>query len=230
MAKLIKSGAATKFEESVSAYIGFLLTAIPRVGQLFGTVGQLVSFRIFCRARGCKNYRHRETLWLSEVLPRLEAETELSIIEYGVAFGEATEFWIHTISNSNLKYFGFDRFTGLPTKWRNLDQGAFSLNGQPPAIADTRISWFIGDVEDTVTDEVFCMVSGRKFIIFDLDLFLPSLHVWEVVAKHLTSGDLIWFDEAFDRDENLLIEHYVSAKYELTYLANSPMGLLVQIK
>jgi hypothetical protein len=154
----------------------------------------------------------------------------LSIFEFGVAFGEATRWWLERIDSPLLRYHGFDRFTGLPQQWRGMPTGAFDAGGRAPAIDDTRVTWHVGDVENTLDDIDWAMVDGRRFFNFDLDLFRPSLAVWERIAPTLESGDILYFDEAYDSDERILLEAYVLPTGRFEGLGYSAFGLALIVK
>lgn len=81
----------------------------------------------------------------------------VKVVEFGVAFGETTEYLVKRILK-DLKYHGFDTFTGLPKSWRGLPAGAISANGQLPAINLPNIRFYKGLVEDTLDDSVMTRI------------------------------------------------------------------------
>lgn len=128
-------------------------------------------------------------------------------IELGVASGDSTVA-ISKLQNFDLctEWNGFDTFRGLPEPWGDLPKGAFSTSGKPPAIKGEKFHWHIGDVEKTIEElDSELLRKKRVFIIFDLDLYKPSKIAWEKAATFLKSGDVLYFDEAYESDEGRLI-------------------------
>ena len=121
-------------------------------------------------------------------------------------------------------------FTGLPTAWRNLPAGAFNADGKTPGINDERVTWYVGDVGQTIKEIDWNKHLEKRLFIFDLDLFSPSLAVWDVIKDELKSGDLLYFDEAYDTDERLLLKNYLLPTNEFEVLGASPFGLVLQHK
>ena len=48
-----------------------------------------------------------------------------------------------------------------------------------------------------------------KFIMFDMVLFAPTRFAYKYLKSHITKGGSIYFDEAFDSDERLLIRYFM---------------------
>ena len=170
----------------------------------------------------------REKLW-SQMAQRLP-KGRVRGIEFGVAFGYGTDWWLKRLPAGDLRWDGFDRFTGLPRAWRDLDKGAFDAEGQTPAIDDQRVTWHVGDVEDRLNDltlnrdEQFTLV-----VLFDLDIFEPSLAAWEHLRAALRPGDLLYFDEAFDADERRLLNEYILPAGTFQCVGATSTGLALQI-
>ncbi len=180
---------------------------------------------------GSSIYLTRIKLWQQAVLPRLaNHKSSISVFEFGVAYGEASRWWLNNLLHKDLKYAGIDLFTGLPTAWRNLPAGAFNAYGKTPDINDERVTWYVGDVVQTIKEIDWNKHLGQRLFIFDLDLFLPSLAVWDVIKDELKSGDLLYFDEAYDTDERLLLKKYLLPTNEFEVLGASPFGLVLQHK
>lgn len=139
-------------------------------------------------------------------------------IELGVASGDSTTA-ISKLQNFDLcvEWNGFDTFQGLPEAWGDLPKGAFSTAGKPPAIKGDKFHWYIGDVENTIEElDSNYLQTQRIFLIFDLDLYKPSKIAWEKAQTFLKSGDVIYFDEAYEADEGRLIrEIYEQKKIKL---------------
>jgi hypothetical protein len=66
-------------------------------------------------------------------------------------------------------------------------------------------------------------------VLFDLDIFEPSLVAWQHLRGSLRAGDLLYFDEAFDADERRLLNEYVipSGEYECVGATPTALGLQV---
>lgn len=169
----------------------------------------------------------REDLW--EVMLTCVGTAPVRGVEFGVAWGYGTSWWLTHITDPRLHWDGFDRFTGLPRSWRDMKEGFFDAGGMPPAIADDRVTWHVGDLEDTIRQLSFDRTEPSQLIIlFDLDIYEPSAVAWQHIADSLQAGDVIYFDEAFDADERRLLNETVlpSGKFEL--LGASPMALALR--
>jgi hypothetical protein len=151
-------------------------------------------------------------------------------IEFGVAWGYGTGWWLNRLSDPELRWDGFDRFTGLPRDWRDLDEGHFDAEGRPPAIDDARVTWHVGDVEDHVTSLALDRSTPFQLVVlFDLDIYEPSKIAWEYLRPHLRPGDLLYFDEAFDSDERKLLDEDVLPSGDFTFVGATPMALAIQV-
>ena len=221
-----KSGNNGAAIELIAHVIASSFNTVPRIAQAMDTIGSIVGFRRWNRDLGAPAYTTRVKLWRQTILPRLTASANpVSVFEFGVAYGEASRWWLDHLPSGTLKYEGFDLFTGLPTAWRNLPVGAFDANGQTPQIDDDRVTWHIGDVGETIIEVDWREHPGQRLFIFDLDLYAPSLAVWKVVQEQLKPGDLLYFDEAFDLDERLLLLTHVFPNGRFEALGSSPFGL-----
>ena len=165
---------------------------------------------------------------LEEVINRAEVGFCVYYFEFGVAFGETAKFLLTRIS-ANSKYVGYDTFEGLPKAWRQLPKGAINANGDSPTINDDRFTFVTGFVENTVATDTF-NVTGQKVIILDLDLYAPSLHVFKALVPSLMKDDIIYFDEAFDRDERVILDNYVIGKLSFEVIGISSLGMAIKIK
>ena len=134
--------------------------------------------------------------------------------EFGVAWGFATHYWTSRIKHGVSKWHRFDRFTGLPRSWRELEKKFFDAGGIPSAITDNRIIWHVGDVEQELPKVE--IVAGPKIVLFDLDIYEPTLFAWKTLCPCLSTGDLLYFDEGFDQDERRVINENVRLDFELT--------------
>jgi len=158
----------------------------------------------------CRLYWSRESLWDSM---RTELYGNWYAFEFGVAWGYTTNYWLSRCDKEVEIWHGFDLFTGLPRKWRDLSISTFDNGGESPEIRDPRIRWHIGDVEDQLP--TVKIVSGPKLIIFDLDLYEPTIFAWNFLRPYLNVGDLVYFDEAFDLDERRVITDSAQLQFHL---------------
>jgi len=156
-----------------------------------------------------------------------EAE-KIEIYEFGVAFGE-TAHLLNSNLNKRAKYFGYDTFEGLPTSWRRLPAGALTTNGRVPQIANENFVFYKGLVQETFP-ATFIASNIPKILIFDLDLYEPTLFVWKLVLNSLNSGDILYFDEAFDKDERVILENYVLNSIRYSVLGFSVLGLVLKVE
>ena len=113
------------------------------------------------------------------------------VFEFGVARGALTAWGLRQIKSKNLKWVGYDTFTGLPIDWVRenivyLQKGTFSTEGRHPEINDARVDFVVGDVTETFKEVPLLFEPGtlfRSIFIFDLDLFSPSKAVWDVIFQ-----------------------------------------------
>jgi hypothetical protein len=160
-------------------------------------------------------FERRELLW--DTMAATMTDGVWTGFEFGVAHGYLTSNWMQRPLNALVAWHGFDRFTGLPRAWRGASAGAFDNGGVAPSIDDPRLTWHVGDVEDTLPR--VAVPATRKLIFFDLDIYEPTKFAFEYLKKELGVGDLLYFDEAFDPDERTVIVDDV-----LATVAVEPLG------
>jgi len=175
----------------------------------------------------------RERLW-RRMISCLRRDATVTVYEFGVAYGHTTRWWLSRCSLID-RWYGFDTFTGLPRAWRHFPAGAFDAGGVPPEIADARIEWIVGKVEDTFAAGHPPLESSKddrdaqRVFLFDLDLYEPTKCVAERVFPQLRPGDLVYFDEAAHWDERrVLIEELSHAPTSPALLGATPMALALQ--
>jgi hypothetical protein len=170
----------------------------------------------------------RELLW-TKISTHLR-NSELAVFEFGVAHGYATNWWLSNYPNQPFKWNGYDRFTGLPRPWRDLPAGYFDANGLAPEINDARITWHIGNVEETLNSVDLKLISKHQtLVLFDFDIYEPTLFAWNSIKNYLKVGDILYFDEAFDKDERVLINEEVLPSYQVKLIGSTSLGLAVVI-
>jgi hypothetical protein len=95
-------------------------------------------------------------------------------------------------------------------------------------LSDNRISWHVGDVQDTISGLSF-VPDTRKLIFFDFDLFEPTLVAWEFIKESLSSGDVLYFDEAYAKDERLVITAHILPNFEVKLIGSTTTALALKI-
>ena len=58
-------------------------------------------------------FGRREKLW-ERLAQRLDPNRPLFVLEFGVAWGYSTNWWLCRLGGRDVVWHGFDRFTGLP--------------------------------------------------------------------------------------------------------------------
>jgi hypothetical protein len=167
----------------------------------------------------------RERLW-ERLAERLDSSRPLLVLEFGVAWGYATNWWLKRLAGRNVIWHGFDRFTGLPRSWREHEAGAFDAGGHPPAIPDARVHWHVGDVETTLPSLDLAAFHDRQWLVlFDLDIYEPTAFVWDVIGAHLRPGDLLYLDEAIDSDERRVLNERILPAVACEPVASTSLAL-----
>jgi hypothetical protein len=173
----------------------------------------------------------RESVWTS-IYKQFQINQKVVGIELGVAHGYMTKFWLSNLDKNICEWHGFDSFEGLPKRWRQYEVGTFSNGGIPPKISDTRLVWHVGSVENTIP--AFLSIQRRLdctwLILFDLDLFEPTLDSWKHLEQHVMPGDYLYFDEAFDEGELKVIRELILPYFETSFVAASSGSLAIRIE
>ena len=227
MSNFKDANSASKFSGRLLSTLVSLLGRHRAIARKFRILGEHLDFRLFVTEKwgGSAPFFHtRESLW-KEMVHQLNKPT--AFYEFGVAHGYLTNFFLNHFDERILSWNGFDRFIGLPTSWRESDEGAFSNGGAPPAINDSRIVWHVGDVEQTFHETL--IKNSTNCYIFDLDLYGPSRSVWDVLHSKLKEGDVLYFDEAFDTDERRLINEEIINK-NFAVIGYTPYALALKVK
>lgn len=171
-------------------------------------------------------YWTRESLW-NVLIDELSETQEWTALEFGVAWGYTSHYWLSRCDGALTSWHGFDRFTGLPRSWRDLNQSTFNANGVPPQIEDSRVVWHVGDVENELPKAT--IVPTRKLVLFDLDLYEPTAFAWNYLAPYLTTGDLLYFDEGFDNDERRVINEFVFSTFSVSIVGATHTAIAFRI-
>ena len=190
---------------------------------------EVVEYRVWLKKRvgTIKIYKNKRHL-IDEILRRCNSAESVVYFEFGVAFGETTNY-LASRTTSPFFYHGFDTFEGLPKAWRRLPAGAISNNGIFPDIVAENIFFYKGLIQETI-NEVDFNTSSLKVFIFDFDLYEPTLFALKYVTLHINTGDVVYFDEAFDSEERVIVENYFLDMFNYEVIGASPFGLAFKIK
>jgi hypothetical protein len=213
---------------SVSRRSKFLATTL----EITGHVASYASWRAMRGLDGAPRYRNRERLWRAATNSRLRTG-KATVLEFGVASGDATTMWLSMLPNPELSWHGFDTFTGLPQPWVRggitfQEVGAFDAGGNPPDIDDPRVTWHPGLLEETLP------VAEIDFepplcVLFDLDLYEPSAVALRWLGSHLKPGDLLYFDEAYDPwHERRLLDEFLDQGHRVKAIGTTGIALMLE--
>lgn len=175
-----------------------------------------------------KLFKNRSDLW-DAAIQELGGDPVRGV-ELGVYRGGATSWWLASRANI-VQWDGFDLFTGMPRAWSRTSQGDLDCGGSTPPLTDSRIRWHVGDVSSTIWGVDWARSAGqRMLVLFDLDLYEPSLEAWRCLARVVSPGDVLWFDEAYDSDEAHLVEHDVLPTGSFDVVGYTAMGLCLKVR
>jgi hypothetical protein len=212
---------------------------VPAIVTPLTQVGELANYAAWKRARlagaGKPFFPFRERLW-EALLPDLRAKGSMTVLEFGVAWGYATRWWLSRLPDPAIEWHGFDTFTGLPTSWDRAglvayDAGSFSAQGAHPPIDDDRVHWHVGDVATSI-GEVDLQSRGARplFVFLDFDMYVPTAIALGAVIPHLEPGDVLYFDEAFDAwNERKVIDEALLPKRTVRCLGSTATALALEI-
>jgi len=132
----------------------------------------------------------------------LIGDAEVLYMEFGVYRGESIRQWSQLLKNSTSRLHGFDSFEGLPEEWDDhsaiaLRKGHFSTQGKIPEIPDSRVRFFKGWFEDTLSTYEF-IESPTLVIFLDADLYSSTSYVLKTLRPHIKVGTIVYFDEFWD--------------------------------
>lgn len=192
------------------------------------TVGDIADFvewqqRVF----GCQPafFGRREKLW-ERLAQRLDPNRRLVVLEFGVAWGYATNWWLCRLGGRDLVWHGFDRFSGNPHAYRAFKQGAWDAGGEPPPIDDERVRWHIGDVEDTLgAVDLAAERDAQWLVLFDIGLYEPTARAWELISAHVRPGDIIYLDEPAQPDERRVLDEMILPSVSCEPVGTTPTAL-----
>jgi len=220
--------------------LSFITLKSDWVSKKVNVISEISNFQSWTKNNfsGSKLFLNRESLW-KEIVN--SSSRNKRIIELGVAWGYTTN-WFLTVGyplrkgNQNaqapkISIDAFDLFTGLPEAWRNHPENYFHNNGVPPDIDDPRVNFHVGFVENTIKNlDKKTLMKEELIVLFDLDLYLPSLESYLYLKPILKVGDILYFDEAFDIDERRIIENHVLKDFVLKPVGHTALAICFAIE
>ena len=102
----------------------------------------------------------------------------VTYLEFGVANGDSLRKMALEFNHPDSLFVGFDSFLGLPEQWMQLSRGAFSRDGVPPGIDDSRVRLVQGWFQNTLHENLAWLEPGFSnpvLIHFDADLYSSTL-------------------------------------------------------
>tara|TARA_B110001452_G_C15129358_1_gene393583 strand:+ start:214 stop:927 length:714 start_codon:yes stop_codon:yes gene_type:complete len=155
----------------------------------------------------------RQKTW-KEIPNHLDANTEILYLEFGTWTGRSIKYFADKYKNKNSEFYGFDTFTGMPTKWRWLEKGHYDTSGEPPRVTDNRIKFEKGLFQDTLPKFLneLSNESKKKILVVNLDAVLYSATLFTLfeLDKHFKNYYFI-FDQ-FGTDECRAFHNFTEAK------------------
>jgi hypothetical protein len=120
-------------------------------------------------------------------------------LEFGVYRGRTLRYWASRLASPEARLVGFDSFEGLPEDWSpDAREGTFSV-GEPPELADPRVSFVVGWFDDTLPG--WSPPAHDQLVVnVDCDLYSSTTVVLDWLTPHLGAGDLVYFDDMINRD------------------------------
>jgi len=248
MKSKFKSAAPGIIQLSLLYFLKKILYLNNSLARKFKVLGELADYTLWIstiesnnqKNRGGGGRLRRESLWLQML--RDNPSEPIKVIELGVAWGYITNWFCENgpsretpEGKKNNKsevtsVDSFDLFTGLPEAWRNHPKGFFANDGIPPSISDSRVKFHVGYVEEKISELNLTQLTKSKLIIlFDLDLYAPTLAAYEFLAPAIKPGDLLYFDEAFDKDERRILEENIEKDFSYKILGSTPLALSIKI-
>jgi hypothetical protein len=224
-----KTAGSNSVVPAIAGSVLRILLLIKFLRNSFVLLGEISDFVNWLESNDRKKIRNRrESVW-NDISIALGGR-QVRGVEFGVAWGYLTWYWLTKISTSIIAWDGFDRFTGLPRAWRGLPIGAFDAHGNPPDIDDSRITWHVGDIESTINKLNLTREKQCAFVFFfDLDIYEPSKIAFDHIKDVLQPGDILYFDEAFDADERKLLDETILQSGTFRIVSASWLTLAIEV-
>lgn len=237
-ARPVTSAKYSRLRDRTLTLVSSLLRRTTRTLWFVETVALSARYQQWLRSndwsRGATSCADRLEIW--KIAQTLLHRGTTTALEFGVADGLATKWWAEGKTPFQ-EWHGFDTFEGLPEAWERagvavMAAGVFTPEGGTGSVPvlDTEYEhiWHRGLIEDTLPG--FVRPAGSLFVLVDVDLFEPTVVILDWLAKHGRTGDLIYFDEAFDPwNEGQAIRDALATGLELQALAYSGSALLCRV-
>jgi hypothetical protein len=133
-------------------------------------------------------------------------------LEFGVAHGKSIAEMSKVYGHVDARFFGFDSFIGLPEDWLMHSRGAFSNNGRPPSIDDTRVRFVQGWFQNTAPaaiERLSRLPHRRVLVHFDVDLYSSTLFLLSQFWNYFDEYFFIFDD--FIHDEVVALADFARA-------------------
>jgi tetratricopeptide (TPR) repeat protein len=121
-----------------------------------------------------------------------EAPGEGTVLEFGVRHGVSTR----VLAAGGRTVHGFDSFAGLPEAWQGMPAGAFSTEGEAPALPPN-VVLHVGRFDDTLPGFVAAMTAAPALVHVDSDLYSSARAVLTALGPRVRPGCVLLFDEYF---------------------------------
>ena len=119
-------------------------------------------------------------------------------LEFGVYRGDSFAVWVKNNKNPASTFAGFDTFTGIPEDWGKEKKGSYSAKGNLPDIHDSRVTFEVGLIQDTLPPYTTKLSKGvKKIIHIDVDLYNATLFSLVYLQPFIEKGDILIFDDFF---------------------------------
>lgn len=161
-------------------------------------------------------------------------EEAFDYLEFGVSQGHSLKWWVANARHPDVRFYGFDTFTGLPEDWGVYKAGDMGTGFRVPDIPDLRVEFIKGLFQDTLPDFMGRWPGNRrKLIHLDADLYTSTLYTLTMLHPRLRAGDVLLFDEfAVPNHEFLAFQNYVDSyrlKFEVIGARNNGLFLAVRV-
>jgi hypothetical protein len=195
-------------------------TLVPklRTVRMVARYAELVDF---VKRQTAREFTHRGELYRF-VCERLGPQP-IDLVELGVWRGESIRLWLAAQVHPDSRFFGLDTFEGLPEPWEHLigrsPKGTFSVDGQVPIVADSRVAFRKGLIQNLLKPLLLEMdVSDKPLVVhFDADLYSTTLYALTTLDVLLAST-VDSYVAVFDEFSSANDEYRAFEDYRASYL------------
>ncbi|MEZ4390534.1 MAG: class I SAM-dependent methyltransferase [Polyangiales bacterium] len=120
-----------------------------------------------------------------------QAPREGEVIEMGVRLGVSARV---LAARTTRAVHGFDSFEGLPTAWRGLPAGAFSMEGIAPPLP-ANVTLHVGRFEEALPPFASRLAGPPALVHVDSDLYESARVSLDALGPRLAPGSVLLFDE-----------------------------------